>query len=197
MERGEKLHTNGHIEVICGEMFAGKSEELIRRLRRVKIARQKVQAFKPALDKRRSESTINTYDGQSFPATSVANSEELISLINEDTQVVAVDEAQFFDEGIVKVVRKLAVDGKRVIIAGLDKDFRGEPFGPMGLLLVEAEHVDKLHAICEACGEEASVPQRLINGKPAKYDDPIIMIGEKETYVAVCRHCHRVPGAPE
>ncbi len=190
-------HHHGRIEVICGSMFSGKSEELIRRVRRAEIARQTVQVFKPSIDNRYGLDSVNSHDGRATQAIAIERAEQILDFLNEDTTVVAIDEAQFFDEALVEVCRLLADRrGIRVIVAGLDLDFRGEPFGPMPTLIAQAEQVDKLHAICVVCGEEASRSQRLINGQPAHYNDPVILIGAKESYEARCRHCHEVPGRP-
>lgn len=191
-------HHRGRIEVICGSMFSGKSEELIRRVRRAEIARQTVQVFKPSIDNRYGLDSVNSHDGRAAQAIAIERAEQILDFLNNDTTVVAIDEAQFFDESLVSICRMLADKrGIRVIVAGLDLDFRGEPFGPMPILIAQAEQVDKLHAICVVCGEEASRSQRLINGQPAHYDDPVILIGAKESYEARCRHCHQVPGRPE
>jgi thymidine kinase len=173
-------------------MFSGKTEELIRRLKRAQIARQKVQVFKPRIDIRYAEGQVASHNGVLHTALPVGSSREIEEHIEPDTTVVAIDEAQFFDEGLVELCRKLAHEGVRVIVAGLDLDFRGEPFGPMPRLMAEAEMVDKLQAICVQCGAPASRTQRLINGEPAAYDDPVIMVGAKEYYEARCRHCHEV-----
>lgn len=186
-------HHRGRIEVICGSMFSGKTEELIRRVRRAQIARQFVQVFKPVIDVRYAASRVTSHSGQDYDARPCADSNEIARCINGETTVVAVDEAQFFDDGLIEVVEQLASLGTRVIIAGLDLDFRGEPFGPMPLLLSRAEEVTKLHAICVICGEEASRTQRLVNGKPARHDDPIILVGAAEAYEARCREHHVVP----
>lgn len=187
-------HHTGQIEVICGSMFSGKTEELIRRVRRASIAKQKVQVFKPDLDTRYSIQRVTSHNGQDFEAIPVKDSADLLAHIAPDTTVVAIDEAQFFDPGLVRVTDQLADNGVRVIIAGLDMDFRGEPFGPMPALLCRADEVLKLHAICMVCGESASRTQRLVNGKPARYDDPIILVGASEAYEARCREHHSVPG---
>jgi len=186
----------GWIEVITGCMFSGKSEELIRRVRRAKIARQKVQVFKSSLDTRYDEAKVVSHSGARVEAISVDHPEEIIAKIDDDTQVVAIDEAQFFSEKIVDVIEFLADRGIRVIVAGLDLDFRGEPFGPMPALLARAEKVDKLTAICMVCGEEATRTQRIIDGKPASYYDPVVMIGAQEKYEARCRRHHIVPDKP-
>lgn len=189
--------STGHIEVICGSMFSGKSEELIRRVRRGHYARQRVQVFKPSLDTRSELTTVTSHDGRDVQAVAVDSTAELLARVADDTEVVAIDEAQFFDDDLPLVCRKLADRGVRVIAAGLDLDFRGEPFGPMPQLLAQAEEVQKLHAICMVCGEDASRTQRIINGQPAAYDDPIILIGADEAYEARCRHHHEVPGRPD
>jgi thymidine kinase len=191
------IHHSGRVEVICGSMFCGKTEELIRRVRRAIIAKQKVQVFKPDLDDRYSLEHITSHTGQNIQAQPVKSSQGILNNLAGDTTVVAVDEVQFFDSGIVEVVDILANQGIRVIVAGLDMDFRGEPFGPMPLLLCRAEEVTKLHAICVVCGESASRTQRLVNGYPANYDDPVILIGAQEAYEARCRNHHQVPGKPE
>ena len=183
----------GWIEVICGSMFSGKTEELIRRVRRAQIARQKVQVFKPRLDDRYLVEKVASHNGVHLDAVVVGEAQGIPQLVGPDTDVVAIDEGQFFDWTIADVCNLLADNGRRVIIAGLDTDFRGEPFGPMPLLMAQAERVDKLQAICVVCGAPASRSQRLINGRPAFYDDPIIMVGADEVYEARCRHCHQVP----
>ena len=189
----EMKHKNGSIEVVCGSMFSGKTDELIRRLRRAVIARQKVQVFKPAIDIRYAVEKVTSHAGADFEAMPVRNSDEIAGKLEADTTVVGVDEAQFFDEGIVEVTRQLAERGIRVIVAGLDTDFRAEPFGPMPTLMAVAERVDKLHAICMVCGEAASRTQRLLDGKPARYDEPVVIVGASELYEARCRKHHQLP----
>ena len=174
-------------------MFSGKSEELIRRVKRAVIARRTVQVFKPAIDERFGTELVRSHDGDSFVARPVRSSAEILPLLSAETSVVGIDEVQFFDPAVVDVVRALVLDGRRVICAGLDLDFRGEPFGPVPILLALAERVDKLEAICVVCGESATRTQRIVNGVPADYDDPIIVIGARETYEARCRTCHTVP----
>jgi thymidine kinase len=186
-------HHTGSIEVVCGSMFSGKTDELIRRLVRATIARQKVQVFKPAIDVRYAVEKVTSHAGAHFEAIPVEKAADIRARIKADTTVVAVDEAQFFDPEIVDVVQELAGRGVRVIVAGLDMDFRGEPFGPMPVLMSKAEKVDKLHAICMVCGGEASRTQRLVNGKPARYDDPVVIVGASEMYEARCREHHQVP----
>jgi thymidine kinase len=185
---------HGWIEVICGSMFSGKTEELIRRLRRAKIARQKVQVFKHSIDVRYYSDKLTSHNGVAFESIKITHSTDIFDLLENDVDVVAVDEGQFFDGAIAGVCNVLADRGIRVILAGLDTDFRGEPFGPMPLLMAEAEKVDKLQAICITCGAPASRTQRLIDGRPASFDDPIILVGASESYEARCRHCHEVPG---
>ena len=188
---------SGRIEVVCGSMFCGKTEELIRRVRRAKIARQKVQVFKPALDTRSAVEKVTSHDGLGVEAVPVDSSQAILNLIEPDTTIVAIDEVQFFGPDVLQVCQTLAERGLRVIAAGLDLDFRGEPFGPMPLLLAEAEQVDKLQAICVVCGAPASRTQRLIDGRPASYDDPIILVGGSESYEARCRLHHEVPRRPQ
>jgi thymidine kinase len=187
-----KFMCTGWIEVICGSMFSGKSEELIRRVKRAEIARQKVQVFKPAIDTRYEDREVVSHDGNKVSAYMVEKAEDIIAELLPDVQVIAIDEGQFFDNSIVEVCQTLADNGKRVIVAGLDQDFRGEPFGPMPELLAVAEKVDKLQAICIVCGGPASRTQRLINGEPAYYDDPTILIGAEDVYEARCREHHVV-----
>ena len=178
-------------------MFSGKTEELIRRVKRAQIARQKVQVFKHGLDHRYAVDKVTSHSGVDFDAVVVTRAEQILELVEPDTEVVAIDEGQFFDWAIADVCNALADRGVRVIVAGLDMDFRGEPFGPMPLLMAQAEKVDKLQAICVVCGAPASRTQRLINGQPASYDDPVILVGANEVYEARCRHCHQVPGRPQ
>ncbi|MGZ4110947.1 MAG: thymidine kinase [Tumebacillaceae bacterium] len=183
----------GWIEVICGSMFSGKSEELIRRVKRAKIARQNVQVFKPRIDNRYHVTAVVSHSGDKAEAVAVASVEEILSLIEPSTEVIAVDEVQFFEKEIVAACQEWADQGMRVVVAGLDQDFRGEPFGPTPDLLAVAEYVTKLQAICTVCGSPANRNQRLINGQPAGYDDPVIQVGAAESYEARCRHCHDVP----
>ena len=186
-------HHTGSIEVITGSMFCGKTEELIRRLRRATIAKQKVQVFKPTIDNRYAEEKVTSHAGANFDALPISNANEIFDHLDDDTTVVAIDEAQFFDPEIIPITQKLANRGIRVIAAGLDMDFRGEPFGPMPILMSKAEEVSKLHAICVKCGEEASRTQRLVDGHPARYDDPVVIVGASELYEARCREHHEVP----
>ncbi|NMC15122.1 MAG: thymidine kinase [Chloroflexi bacterium] len=186
-------HQYGSVEVITGSMFCGKTEELIRRLRRATIARQKVQVFKPIIDDRYAFAKVTSHSGTDFAALPISTSDEINAKLAPDTTVVGIDEAQFFDDGIVEVIDQLADRGIRVIVTGLDTDFRGEPFGCMPVIIAKAETVDKLNAICMVCGEPASRTQRLVNGKPAHYHDPIVIVGASEMYEARCRRCHQVP----
>jgi thymidine kinase len=186
-------HHTGIIEVVCGSMFSGKTDELIRRLRRATIARQKVQVFKPAIDIRYAVEKVTSHAGSDFDALPIASSAQILERLDLDTTVVGVDEAQFFDDQIVSIVSRLADKGLRVIVAGLDTDFRGEPFGPIPVLMAQAEKVDKLQAICMVCGEAACRTQRLVNGKPARYNDPVVIVGASEMYEARCRIHHEVP----
>ena len=186
-------HQHGSIEVITGSMFSGKTDELIRRLRRATIARQNVQVFKPIIDNRYSVEKVASHDGNVYEAIPIEGSNQIFENLKADTTVVAIDEAQFFDPGIMRVAHQLAERGVRVIVAGLDMDFRGEPFGPMPILMSQAESVQKLQAICVICGEPAYCTQRLVNGKPAHFNDPIVIVGADELYEARCRKCHSVP----
>lgn len=183
---------SGWIEVICGSMFSGKSEELIRRVKRAKIAKQKVQVFKPSIDKRYSVTEIASHSGLVVEAVLADHPQEILDKVTPETDVVAIDEVQFFPPEIVDVCHALADNGKRVIIAGLDQDFKGKPFGPVPNLLAVAEKIDKLQAICVVCGKTASRSQRIIDGEPAAYDSPTVLVGATEKYEARCRKCHRV-----
>ena len=183
----------GSLEVITGSMFCGKTDELIRRLRRAKIAKQKIQVFKPKIDTRYAEAKVTSHAGSEFEATAINKAADIRAQLEKDTTVVGIDEAQFLDAEIVAVVNYLANKGLRVIVTGLDTDFRGEPFGPMPNLTAQAERVDKLHAICMVCGQDASRTQRLVDDKPAHYNDPIVILGASELYEARCRAHHEVP----
>ena len=187
---------SGSVEVIVGSMFSGKTEEMIKRLRRAKIARHKVQVFKPIIDIRYKENNIASHSGHEFEAVPVKEARQIKELLEENTSVVAIDEAQFFDDEIIPLVQELANKRIRVIVAGLDTDFRGEPFGPVPALMAQAEILDKYHAICMVCGEPATCTQRLIDGEPAKYGDPIVIVGASELYEARCRKHHKVPEKP-
>lgn len=189
----ETKASGGWIELVCGSMFSGKTEELIRRVRRAKIARQQVQVFKPAIDTRYTTEAVTSHNGLGVEAVPVQSAAEIEQQIRPETSVVAIDEVQFFGWEITELCEKLADQGRRVIAAGLDMDFRGEPFGPMPVLMAQAERVEKLQAICVVCGNPASRTQRLINGEPAAYDEPVILVGGSESYEARCRRCHQVP----
>lgn len=180
-------NSTGWIEVICGSMFSGKSEELIRRLRRAQIARQRVQIFKPKLDSRFSEHHIVSHSELKIASQAVMSSQEVLRAVHDRTEVVGIDEAQFFDSGIVEVCQKLANGGKRIIIAGLDKDFRGKPFDPIPELLAVAEYITKTLAICMKCGNPANYTQRLISSEER------ILVGAEEAYEARCRRCFEPP----
>lgn len=185
-------HRNGKLEVITGPMFCGKTDELIRRLRRATIAKQKVQVYKPSFDTRYGAKKVTSHAGNEFEAFPIKNVSEIREHLSDDITVVAIDEAQFFDADILPIVAQLVEDQIRVIVAGLDMDFRGEPFGQMPNLMAKAEEVNKLSAICMTCGEAASRTQRLVDGEPAHYDDPIVIVGAAELYEPRCRKHHIV-----
>lgn len=186
-------HHTGSVEVITGSMFSGKTDELIRRLRRATIARQKVQVFKPSVDNRYNHEKVTSHAGSDFAALPIKRASDYQQYLDEETTVVAFDEAQFFGPELSQIAQDLADRDLRVIIAGLDTDFRGEPFGPIPVLMAQADLVDKLHAICMVCGEPATRSQRLVNGQPARYDDPVVIVGASEMYEARCRKHHIVP----
>ncbi|MDO3662280.1 thymidine kinase [Bacillus sp. C28GYM-DRY-1] len=188
------MKQSGWLELICGSMFSGKSEELIRRVKRATYAKQEVRVFKPVIDNRYSEDAVVSHNGTSMTSFSISSAADIWDHISESTDVIAVDEVQFFDEEIVEVLSSLADKGYRVIAAGLDMDFRGEPFGVVPSIMAIAESVTKLQAVCSVCGSPASRTQRLIDGKPASYDDPVILVGASESYEARCRHHHEVLG---
>ncbi|GHU69411.1 thymidine kinase [Bacteroidia bacterium] len=175
---------SGAIEVICGSMFSGKTEELIRRMKRAQFAKQKVEIFKPAIDVRYSDENVVSHDQNSIPSTPVESSGNIL-LLSGDIDVVGIDEAQFFDDGLVEVCNQLANQGVRVIIAGLDMDFKGKPFGPMPALCAIADDVTKVHAICVECGRLAGYSHRLIK------NDKLVLLGEKEEYQPLCRKCYQ------
>lgn len=192
-----KQYSSGWIEVICGCMFAGKSEELIRRINTLEYARKNIIVFKPLIDDRYSEDEIASHKGNKIKCYSISKSKDILKFIEDDTDVVAIDEVQFFDEDIIPICEMLADEQIRVMVAGLDKDFKGKPFYIMSELLARAEFVTKLSAICVKCGAPATITQRLVNNKPASYKDPIILIGASESYEARCRHCHIVEDKPK
>ena len=192
-QNGLENTATGSLAVVTGSMYAGKTEELIRRSRRALYARRSVEVFKHVVDTRSDGSEVRSHNGVPHEAVAVGSSEELLTQVSEGTDVVAIEEAQFFDEGIVEACRALADGGYEVILTGLDMDFRGEPFGPMPRLLAEADEIVKLRAICARCGRDASRSQRLIDGRPAPATAPTILVGASESYEARCRHCHEVP----
>lgn len=183
----------GWIEVITGPMFAGKSEELIRRIRTLKYAKKNIVCFKPSIDDRYSETSIASHAGGRYKAYPVKSIQDITDNLTDDVDVIAIDEIQFFGEEILPLLDELANSGKRVMCAGLDLDFRGEPFGIMPKLLAKAEFVTKLTAACKICGEAATRTQRIIDGKPAYYEEPVVVVGASECYEARCRHHHQVP----
>ncbi len=189
-------YSDGWVETISGCMFAGKTEELIRRIKVLEFAKKEILVFKPSIDNRYSDTMVVSHAGSSVESIVVKKASEILDYVKDTTDVVAIDEVQFFDEEICEVCDILADRGIRVMAAGLDTDFRGEPFGPMPKLITQAEFVTKLTAVCNKCGAPATRTQRIINGKPAHYDDPIILVGAAESYEARCRHCHDVPGKP-
>lgn len=189
-------YREGWIEVICGCMFAGKTEELIRRINVLSYARKNILVFKPKIDDRYSTTEIASHAGSKVPCIVISEAKEILNHVNYDIDVVAIDEVQFFDEDVVDICEYLADSGLRVMVAGLDKDFRGEPFGVLPDLLTRAEFVTKLTAVCAKCGAPATRTQRIINGKPASFNDPIVLVGAKEAYEPRCRHCHEIVEKP-
>ncbi|MDE7127126.1 MAG: thymidine kinase [Bacteroidales bacterium] len=179
----ENAKKAGSIEVICGSMFSGKTEELIRRLKRAQFANQKVEIYKPAVDVRYSEDQVVSHDLHSIPSTPIDSPASML-LLSSDVEVVGIDEAQFFDETLIEVAQKLANRGIRVIIAGLDQDFSGKPFGPIPALMAVAEDVQKVHAICVKCGCLANHSHRLSKS------EKLVVLGEKDVYEPLCRHCY-------
>lgn len=184
----------GSITVVCGSMYAGKSEELIRRARRALYAKKRVQVFKPSIDRRYDEEMVVSHVGAKHEAVPVAGVVELGQAVSPDVDVVCIEEAQFFDQSLVDLVVALADRGVEVVLAGLDQDFRRQPFGPMPTLLAVADEVVKLRAICLKCGQTASHTYRTIDGRPAHVDDPVILVGAKEHYEARCRNCYELRG---
>lgn len=187
------ITNSGWIEVVTGSMFSGKTEELLRRLRRAEIAGQNVAVFAPALDDRYGEATVGSHEGRKWDATAIDTEDggewAIVDELDGE-EVVAIDEANFFSPTLVEVCDHLAEDGRRVIATGLDQTYRGEPFEPVPQLMAHAEYVDKLQAICAVCGEPATRTQRLVDGEPAHVDDPTILVGADESYEARCRNCH-------
>ena len=192
-----QTYKKGWIEVICGCMFAGKTEELIRRINVLKYAKLNILVIKPKIDDRYSKTEIASHSGYRLESVCISEASEIMSFVKDDTDVVAIDEGQFFNHDLIDVCECLADRGIRVMVAGLDRDFRGEPFGVMPELLVRAEFVTKLSAVCSKCGAPATRTQRLVNDKPASYDDPIIVVGANEQYEPRCRHCHEVLNKPK
>ena len=190
----EKITKNGWIEVICGPMFAGKSEELIRRVKRLEYAKKNTLVFKPKIDNRYSEDEIVSHSKHHTKSINIESSDDVLKYVkkNQNVDAVVIDEVQFLDEGIVNVCNDLANQGIRVIVAGLDMDFKGEPFKNVPQLLAKAEFITKLTAICVKCGAPATMTQRIVNGEPAKKDDPIVIVGASECYEPRCRHCHEL-----
>lgn len=194
----DKIIKNGSLEVICGPMFSGKSEELMRRLRRASIAKQQVITFKPSIDNRYEIEFVVSHDGTKHKAQALSSPEKIYDLVEQTkAMVIGIDEAQFFSQDIIAIICSLIAHEKRVIIAGLDLDFRGVPFNVMPILMAIADSVTKLRAICTQCGNDAHFTQRLVNGNPAHYDDPIILIGAQESYQARCRNCYSIDKQPQ
>ncbi len=191
-------YREGWLEVICGCMFAGKTEELIRRINVLSFAKKKIVIFKPRIDNRYSEKQIVSHSGTSIDCIVIDKAMDILDYVSKDSDidVVAIDEVQFLDKDVVEICDYLADQGKRVMVAGLDKDFRGEPFGVMPELLTRAEFVTKLTAVCAKCGAPATRTQRLINGEPASFEDPIVLVGATDHYEPRCRHCHNVLDKP-
>lgn len=186
----------GRLEIVCGSMFSGKSEELIRRIKRAQIAKQHVVMFKHSLDDRTTTEYVASHDGNKFEAIPIEHASTILAVVEKDIEVIGIDEVQFFPSEIINVICTLINNGKRVIAAGLDLDFRGIPFGPMPILMAIADETMKLKAICMVCGQDAHLTQRIINGKPASYADPIIMVGSEESYQARCRSCYVIDKHP-
>ena len=186
-----RIQSDGHIEVISGSMFSGKTEELIRRVTRAELAGQNIQVYKPEIDDRYGETEIGSHDGRSWEAE-VVDGGDMESLKEADADIIAIDEANFFEQTLVETSHELADSGKRVIISGIDQNFRGERFRPLPELMAAAEYVEKLRAICARCGKPATRNQRLIDGEPAHIDDPEVLVGAEETYEARCRDCHEL-----
>ena len=189
-------YRDGWVETISGCMFAGKTEELIRRIKVLEFAKKEIMVFKPVIDNRYSETKVVSHAGSSVESHVIEDAAEILEMVKDTTEVVAIDEVQFFGDNVCDVCDELANRGIRVMAAGLDTDFRGEPFGPMPRLMTQAEFCTKLAAVCNKCGAPATRTQRIVNGKPASYNEPIILVGAAESYEARCRHCHEVPDKP-
>ncbi|MFA6066803.1 MAG: thymidine kinase [Candidatus Babeliaceae bacterium] len=187
-----KKNRVGKLEVVCGSMFSGKSEELIRRVRRAEFAHLSTQVFKHCLDNRKTVDHINAHSGDKLAAIAIDSVVTLQSYVLDATEVIGIDEVQFFSNDIIPVIQQFVAQGKRVIVAGLDLDFRGTPFGCMPALLALADSATKLQAVCMTCGNDAHFTQRLVNGSPARSSDPVIVIGAEECYQARCRECYQI-----
>jgi thymidine kinase len=192
----KRSQTKGSLEMICGSMFSGKSEELIRRMKRAAIAQQSTRTFKHHFDERTSNDHVNAHSGGALEAIAIGSPERILQYINDDVEVIGIDEVQFFKPSIIPIIWDLVQSGKRVIAAGLDLDFRGIPFGVIPTLLALADHVTKLKAVCLRCTKDAHFSQRMVNGKPAKASDPLIVIGATENYEARCRDCFSIDRTP-
>jgi thymidine kinase len=198
MQIQQKNTSIGSLEVICGPMFSGKSEELMRRLRRAKIAQLNVMAFKPSIDIRHSTEHVVSHDGNKLYAHAVTSPAALYEMVTlHDVNVIGIDEVQFFSKEIIDIICLLINEGKRIIAGGLDLDFRGVPFGVLPILLAISDKITKLNAICSICGREAHLSQRLVNGQPARYDDQVVLVGAQEAYQARCRGCFSIDKNPK
>lgn len=182
----------GRLEIICGSMFSGKSEELIRCLRRAEFAKQKVMAFKHSLDNRKTIKHVISHNNTKMEAIAIRNPKDILDYVGAEIDVIGIDEVQFFDLTIINVILKLIDNGKKLFVAGLDLDFRGIPFGPMPTLMALSDKILKLQAICVNCGSDAHFSQRIVNGEPAKFNDPVILPGAEECYQARCRSCFKI-----
>jgi thymidine kinase len=192
-----KLKKDGRIEIITGPMFAGKTEELLRRIRRLQYAKKNIVVFKPTIDDRYSMNEVVSHDKNRTKSVNISRAEEMFEHVDSNIEVVAIDEIQFLNEEVCEIIESFAAQGIHVIVSGLDTDFRGEPFGFIPKILSKAESVVKLSAICVQCGAPGTKTQRMVDGKPARYHDPIVLIGASESYEARCRHCHRVYAKPK
>lgn len=186
------MHAKGSLEVVCGSMFSGKSEELIRRLRRAEFAKQKIMVFKHSLDDRKTIKHVISHNSNKIEALAIRDPLVILNHVSPATELVGIDEVQFFDSSIINVILNLIESGKKVLVAGLDLDFRGVPFGPMPILMALSDKTLKLKAICVICGKDAHFSQRIINGAPAKFNDPVILPGAEECYQARCRSCFKI-----
>jgi thymidine kinase len=186
------MQKKGMLEVVCGSMFCGKTEELIRRVRRAEYAKKKVLVFKHCFDTRKMVDHVVSHNGTNVKALPIENHEDMLKFVTDDIDVIGIDEIQFFPKSVISTIVAMLDQNKRIIAAGLDLDFRRIPFGPMPTLMAIADTVTKLKAICICCGKDAQFTQRLVNGKPANFDDPIILIGAEECYQARCRECYTI-----